>query len=578
MLKLCSVANNLSEHPENFVDTKSAATNSLLLADATKSLYSLAKKSEPKKTGALDQLLLEGFDQEQIWEQLQLLNKPILQFVDKQIKTLAKQPIDNKRAASESRKSSKKLKIDEDIDDEEFGDLEDLGDFDGEDLEGLGDLGDSDLEDGDEGEGEGDSDLEGALEGDSDLEDGDEGDSDLEGEDDEDMGDESMDDDGEGDENGKSRFSLDEMDDYAEDDMEDDEELGDLLNRAYNEDEDEEDEEMDGKSKPKGKHVLESSDEEESEEEDEKEDPKKPKPRSRFDIEMGQMKEKIKALEDAAVAPKSWTMVGEVSYKERPTNSLLAEDLFFDYSSKPPPIITQERTASLEDIIKQRISKGQWDDVIRKTDKVREFTPTVELDSTKNTEGLAAVYENQYLQSVHGVQGPESNMKKIQKEAQDLFNEICGKLDQLSHFHYTPKKPVAEAHVKTNAPALAAEEATPAAVSTTTLIAPQEILYAPRTLKDKAEMSQQENKAHRRHRKEAAKKQKDHAPKPTGPVSQADALAELKKDRRVTIVDSSATRQKTSSAKFFKSIQDQPTNPTNKSKRSVSENSKSFKL
>ena len=70
-----------------------------------------------------------------------------------------------------------------------------------------------------------------------------------------------------------------------------------------------------------------------------------------------EMRQKITALEDAAVAPKAWTMVGEVSLRDRPTNSLLAEDLFFDYSSKPPPVITQERTTSLEDIIKQRINK-----------------------------------------------------------------------------------------------------------------------------------------------------------------------------------------------------------------------------
>lgn len=69
------------------------------------------------------------------------------------------------------------------------------------------------------------------------------------------------------------------------------------------------------------------------------------------------MKTKIKELEDAAVAPKAWTMVGEVSYRERPTNSLLAEDLLFDYAAKPAPVITQEYTVSLEDTIKKRISK-----------------------------------------------------------------------------------------------------------------------------------------------------------------------------------------------------------------------------
>jgi U3 small nucleolar ribonucleoprotein component len=162
----------------------------------------------------------------------------------------------------------------------------------------------------------------------------------------------------------------------------------------------------------------------------------------------------------------------------------------------------------------------------------------------------------------------------MQTEAQELFKELCGKLDALSHFHYTPKAAVMEAHVKTTAPALSMEEATPTAVSNATLIAPKELFNTPHSLKDKDEQSKQENKAHRRHRKENAKKQKQHTAPSNLPTSSVDALKELKKNKNVTVVDSTAPTQKMS--KFFKTIQEQPITTTKKPSNVV--NSKSFKL
>jgi U3 small nucleolar ribonucleoprotein component len=161
-------------------------------------------------------------------------------------------------------------------------------------------------------------------------------------------------------------------------------------------------------------------------------------------------------------------------------------------------------------------------------------------------------------------------------EVQDLFKELCGKLDALSHFHYTPKPTIAEAHVKATAPALSMEEATPAAVSDATLIAPRELYSAPRNLKDTDELTKQENSAHRRHRKEVAKKKKQNTAPSTAPVSTQDALKQLKKDKNVTVISPTAPTERISSTKFFKKIQDQPDIP--KKPANLTVNSKSYKL
>lgn len=52
------------------------------------------------------------------------------------------------------------------------------------------------------------------------------------------------------------------------------------------------------------------------------------------------------------VKPKTWEMTGEVQAKERPVNSLLEVHLDFNVASKLPPMITQEKTNSIEAVIK----------------------------------------------------------------------------------------------------------------------------------------------------------------------------------------------------------------------------------
>ncbi|KAF9934328.1 U3 snoRNP protein [Linnemannia zychae] len=78
------------------------------------------------------------------------------------------------------------------------------------------------------------------------------------------------------------------------------------------------------------------------------------------------MKEQIEQLEQENVAAKDWTKKGEASSSDRPVNSLLEEDLEFETVAKPIPVITAESTQTLEDMIKERILAATWNDVVRK--------------------------------------------------------------------------------------------------------------------------------------------------------------------------------------------------------------------
>ena len=240
------------------------------------------------------------------------------------------------------------------------------------------------------------------------------------------------------------------------------------------------------------------------------------------------LNEQIRKLELENVSKKKWTLAGEARATQRPLDSLLEEDLDFERIGKPVPVITQEVTETIEDMIKRRILAGEFDELQKRrpTDVSSDFRRgRVELDDSKPQAGLAEVYEKDLLQSVDPGGHPNPKDEKLQKEYEEIslmFADVTKKLDALSSWHYTPKPPKPSISIVSDAPAIAMEEAQPtvggggAAAAGASMLAPQEV-YNP--IKD---------------RKEAPKVSgvKEVVGKSGAPVSVAEMASEEKQKRR----------------------------------------------
>ncbi|CAL4911733.1 unnamed protein product [Urochloa decumbens] len=211
---------------------------------------------------------------------------------------------------------------------------------------------------------------------------------------------------------------------------------------------------------------------------------------------------KIEQMEKANLEPSTWTMQGEVTASSRPKNSALEVDLDFEHNVRPAPVITEEVTASLEEMIKKRIAEDHFDDV-EKPSLLPSKAPKEhkELDESKSKKGLAELYEDDYAQKAGIAPAALSISDERKKEANDLFKKICLKLDALSHFHFAPKPVIEDMSVQANVPALAMEEIAPVAVSDAALLAPEEIFEGKGDVKEEGELTQAERKRRRANKK-----------------------------------------------------------------------------
>ncbi|XP_022180774.1 U3 small nucleolar ribonucleoprotein protein MPP10 [Myzus persicae] len=204
---------------------------------------------------------------------------------------------------------------------------------------------------------------------------------------------------------------------------------------------------------------------------------------STLEMRSERINKRIARLEEEAVSDnKPWALKGEVTAKDRPQNSLLEEAVEFDVCTRPAPIITEETTVKLEDIILQRIKDKAWDDVERKikqTNAPQEFKKQLVLNQEKSKESLSQIYEKEFIKQREAAD-PENKNKpeedpKEHKEIDLMIKELFRKLDALTNYHYTPKQAIPDLKIVNNLPAILMEEVAPIATTDASLLAPEEI-------------------------------------------------------------------------------------------------------
>ncbi|KAL6007052.1 hypothetical protein ACLOJK_032548 [Asimina triloba] len=478
-------------------------------------LFSALLPSCPKSP--FDRLLVDGFDAEQIWHQIDLQTKPLVANLRRDVKRLEANPGEIMQAVSGksvgSAKREEKRVLEEDAGEDSRGEEDDEG----------------------EGSDEGDEDIAGFGEENGEFDEEDEEEEEEEGDDDEERN--------EGGGRGVEDkfFKIKELEEFLERDEE----------REY------------GSSKEKREDASEGEDDEEDEDDDEEEEDEDDQELGGFDDDVKQagnldniryedffgskkrndskrlksgseelgtgdgtfsthekelqkIQSKIEQMEKENLEAKAWTMQGEVTAAKRPKNSALEVDLDFEHNVRPPPVVTEEITATLEELIKKRIIEGHFDDVQRAPTLPSKAPREIkELDENKSQKGLAEIYEEEYAQKTGLASAPLSFSDEQKEEqlhvsdiatlscgqASSLFKKLCLKLDALSHFHFTPKPVIEDMSIKANVPALAMEEIAPLAVSDAAMLAPEEVFSGKGDIKEDAELSQAEKKRRRANKK-----------------------------------------------------------------------------
>jgi U3 small nucleolar RNA-associated protein MPP10 len=174
------------------------------------------------------------------------------------------------------------------------------------------------------------------------------------------------------------------------------------------------------------------------EEEEEKEFFKK---KTKFEKEQDELIQEMDQLENQNLEIKKWQMSGEASSWTRPQNSLLEEDVDFRHTSKVKPIITEEITQNLEEIILNRIINNIYDDPQKPDLNEEKKKKLNEVKREKNEKSLSELYEDVYLKNRNLEMKQENNPEVLENKTKvrQAVSKVLHMLNVLSNLNYIPE-------------------------------------------------------------------------------------------------------------------------------------------
>lgn len=241
---------------------------------------------------------------------------------------------------------------------------------------------------------------------------------------------------------------------------------------------------------------------EQSDEEDALSDASAGDPKSRrsaHERRQAKLAEEISKMESELVAKRAWVLSGEASAASRPVNSLLEEDLDFEHAGKPVPVITEEVSEEIEDLVKRRILAGEFDEVVKRRPDADVPADVrrglIELDDSKAKQSLAEIYEEEHVKNTDPdsyVSAKDEKLRKEEKEIEAMWKDVSAKLDSLSSWHYKPKPAAPSLTVVADVATVTMEDAQPTTAQGVSggesMIAPQEVYNPSKDTAEKGEV------------------------------------------------------------------------------------------